>query len=888
MPSVDARPRVSDRVVQALALDVIRLPVVLGEREPREVVVRQLRGRLDVQVDPEIVTVCRRLGEAACALEVEHDVGDGEARRDDIGRKRGCAGELTDLLHEVPARACDRFAELGLLDRLDGFGRRLNDLHGLRVRRLARVGGLRRRARGQGDAKGCGCRNDGNDLLHGGLQSGQERTGGAAPKIAPPVAAVWHRHDLILDTARSACATDPDNLPYRQQRARDVVAVHYIDAMSTEPSLLIDLAGVARLADVKRPVASVWRTRFASSTDPFPAPVSERAGRAFFDALEVAQWLVRTDHGNNPDAVADAAAAAAPDGFDRADLSHVAAVDALLALAAASGTPIAEMQEGVQTHVAEIDPSDVFLATEVAAASPEWHAWADQLADAAYSPLEASRLLERGHLTTRSRAGSSGPLHGDAEALTARLVAALFEDGFAELSVAGEIHPRLAELMFSGVGQDADLLVSDDHLGRWIRRRLLCDGIVLPFPVPEPDGPRLSVLRLPTATATSTAAILHMVDELALDLRREDRAVVIAPSWALTDGIVGADAGLRAEVLRSGFVRAIVKLPAGLVASAPRESLTLWVLGREIGDVPVAERFTAVADLSDVAPTDAAVTDLISDVLAALGSARDVRAHAFRFTRLVRTTSLLAAEGALTSIVHPRASEPNRRELPVLLDHARVALGDDAPRLEPVPTNEPPLAPVPLEQLLDARHVRLLPGTRIGAAELGTEGLVVIQSDDLERPGHIGERRIDPLVFASSYPNAQLTAPGDVVFRTAPTARAWVDPDGAKVVCAPARILRVDAADPGGLVPEVVAADIDRSPAGPGSWRRWRLRRVAAKHASPLRRSLEDLAARRQNLEMRITALDAYADLLVSAVASGTVTLAEHSVDAAAAASDSI
>ncbi|GAA4072414.1 hypothetical protein GCM10023065_28320 [Microbacterium laevaniformans] len=54
--------------------------------------------------------------------------------------------------------------------------------------------------------------------------------------------------------------------------------------MSTAPSLLIDLAGVARLAGVQRPVASMWRSRFASSPDPFPRAINVEGGRACFEA----------------------------------------------------------------------------------------------------------------------------------------------------------------------------------------------------------------------------------------------------------------------------------------------------------------------------------------------------------------------------------------------------------------------------------------------------------------------------------------------------------------------------------------------------------------------------------------------------------------------------
>ena len=119
-----------------------------------------------------------------------------------------------------------------------------------------------------------------------------------------------------------------------------------------------------------------------------------------------------------------------------------------------------------------------------------------------------------------------------------------------------------------------------------------------------------------------------------------------------------------------------------------------------------------------------------------------------------------------------------------------------------------------------------------------------------------------------------------MVFRTAPSAKAWVDPDGSKVVVYPARVLRIDRADPGGLVPEVIAVDIDESRGGPAAWRRWRLRRVAPSAAEPLRSALSDLASRRAALKRRVKSLDSYARLLTDGVVSGAVTLTEPAADA--------
>lgn len=659
----------------------------------------------------------------------------------------------------------------------------------------------------------------------------------------------------------------------------------YVGLMSTESPLLLDLAGVARLAGVERPVASMWRTRFGTSSDPFPPPAQEKTGRPFFDAMSVAQWLVRTAHGNNPDAVADAAASASPKSFDITEPSHVASVDAALALIASTGAPLAGVDaDALGTAARSVDPDDSCLVTEVTGAQAAWVAWAEMLADAAYSPLEASRLLERRHAASRASAGSAGPLTAVGDALLVALGAALATGRNPELVVRGGVLATSALDLASRI-PDGEISATSGDQGRALRRRLLLEGMPLPTGGPSPASSRFTVLRMPSAEVRTPAQMLRALDELTLQLRDEDRALVLAPAGVLTGALGPADELTRSDVLRAGRVRAIVRLPAGLIVSAPREALALWVLGRETGDVPVAERFTAVADLTDVSLTLAARGDLATDVVAALGSAFDVRAHAFRFARLVRTTSLLAARGAL---IGAAGSAPmngtTHGELPVLLDRARARIPDDVPSTTPAETPAGALAPTTVEALLAERHLRVLPGTRLAADEYSATGLAVVSAEDLDRPHAIGERRVDPLVFAERHPSARLTQPGDVVFRTSPTARAWVDTEGATVVAHPARVLRIDAADPNGLIPELVSADIDLAHAGPGSWRRWMLRRVAPTAMVPLREALTDLARRRRDLVDRIEALDAYTDLLTTGVVSGTVTLTQP--DAADAASD--
>ncbi|MDN3495197.1 hypothetical protein QL996_04600 [Planococcus sp. APC 4015] len=654
--------------------------------------------------------------------------------------------------------------------------------------------------------------------------------------------------------------------------------------MSSSTSLLIGLTGIARLAGVQRPVASVWRSRFSTGEDAFPSAVKQNDGHPLFDAIDVARWLERTEHGNNPDAVADAAATAAPSDFDVSDAADVDVVDALLALRTAAGQSVGAMSRAELTALAlEVDPGDAFLRAEIERAPLGWAEWADVLADAAYTAAQGARVIERRHAATRASAGSAGPLTPVGENLVITLVSALVSPLTSRLRIGAGISPAFAMDVLREVGDELDVESPAGEAGRRIRRRLVCEAIATPSSAVDETSSSVHIHRLPTDSWSDAAAVLRDADEIALALASADRALIVAPSWAFTDALAGADDLARTTVLRSGRVRAVVRFGPGLVATAPRESMSVWVLGPPVGEVPIAERFTAIADLTDVDLSAAARHDVTSDVVAAMGSARDVRAHSFRFARLARTSSLLSSRGPLTagSTARRSRSAVADQELPARIDRARDALGPDAPGPAPVAADVVALPAARVDGLLAARHLRALGGIRVDSTEFSSSGLVAVSADDLDDPTRIGERRVEPLEFATRHPSAKLTLPGDVIFRTSPTPRAWVDVDGSKVVVYPARVLRIDASDSGGLVPELIAADIATSRGGAGAWRRWMLRRVAPSQVAPLRASLTDLAHRRAELLRRVDALDIYTDLLASGITSGVVTLTEPAASAA-------
>ena len=163
-------------------------------------------------------------------------------------------------------------------------------------------------------------------------------------------------------------------------------------------------------------------------------------------------------------------------------------------------------------------------------------------------------------------------------------------------------------------------------------------------------GPVVHVAQYPSPgePGIGAAQILSAVEHLVLQMDDQQRAVIIAPARVLCDvPLTAAGAGLRSGLLRTGRVRAIVRLPQGLLRSKPREAQALWVLGPSFAEVPIAERWTMVADLSTRTLTEDVSQDLISDIVASMGNRATIRAHSFRFARLVQTRLLLASRKSL-------------------------------------------------------------------------------------------------------------------------------------------------------------------------------------------------------------------------------------------------
>lgn len=741
--------------------------------------------------------------------------------------------------------------------------------------------------------------------------------------------------------------------------------------------LMLSLTDVAHLAQVQRPVVSMWRARAARTVAPFPPVKAKRGAQEFFDASEVSNWLASTGRGNNPSAAEDAAA------FAVVGRDHLGGVTALLTLHAAAGTALGELDADELLDLAdELDPDDTHLMREIESlgdAALQLASYVDRLVDAAYGALPALESLlaerQRAGLEQRSRTRlSPAALELVAEAAL-EVSAGARDDGattptFLEatpggsdllLAVAdmlGESAP--ARLGFTGHHQDkAEAGTDRDEMIRLALRRLrmhllhrenlesaVGDGrrsagmdasmtmLVAQYPSPgEPD--------------LDQQEILTSIDDLVLEMGPDDAGLVIAPAAHLVDGLTGEADSIRSQILRSGRVRAAIRLPERLLPANPRQAMALWVLGSPHLDVSIADRWTMVADLSAQALDEAARQDIVSDIAASLGNRHDVRAHAFRFARLVPTRKLLASRGALTAdarlptAVPPRPpalaagarprgrsrSTPSQQsgvdlivraeralsavesfpplpaQLCIRIDLPESSIQHTAGDARRSPTSAPGAAgrgntapgQSTLGALLQDKSLRYLPGARLDRDHLGTEGVRVWTADGLDhgydrslvstvrdRPGHT-DHFITPLLLAAHYPQAQLTEPGDIVFRTGARPAAVVDGVGAAVVQYPARVLRLrtktarpEAAHPeanrsgaAGLVPAVIAADINAAPGGP--WRRWPVRRFTPEATPGLVAALGRLADTRAALAERLGRLDDLERLLIEGAAAGVL-----------------
>jgi len=666
--------------------------------------------------------------------------------------------------------------------------------------------------------------------------------------------------------------------------------------MEAPATLRLTLSDIAGLARVQRPVVSMWRKRSAGSALPFPAPAALEAGRELFDADQVGAWLEATGRGNNTEARNDAAAFAGPAGLDRRET--FGGLTALLALKVLTGRALAPLGPDELLDLAdECDPDDRLLYSELEALTDGLTSladYADRLADSAYSPAAAFEQLLAGRFRTGLREHADTAFTTPALSLVAAAAIALAAtlDG---RPVFVDPTPGGGDLLAAVVREHADaahvpVLTADDDgaASRLLRRRLAVHGAdtgtmqLDSQAVPGDWGAAVHVAQYPSPGRPGATAeeILAAIEDVVLQMDDAQRAVIIAPARLLSDPLTGSSGNLRGDLLRSGRVRAIIQLAPGLLKAKPRELQALWILGPSFAEVPIADRWTMVADLSTRQLTQDVRQDLASDVVAAMGNRWTLRAHSFRFARLIPTRTLLAGKGSLVAAAAPttsraRAGAETALRVDELLASGQAGASGTGLAVQTVAVPAAAGA-VKVEDLLRSGSLRYIKGNRVPeSAGTKQEGTRFLGPADLLNPHSGPPRYLGLLEFAANNPSGRLTEPGDVVFCTSPRPAALVDRDGGSAVVFPARVLRIDAGDPGGLLPDVVAADINALPAADKSWRQWRLRRVPDAQRTQLAASLARLQHGQHLARERLKRLEELATLITDGVAGGSLTLTD-------------
>lgn len=675
----------------------------------------------------------------------------------------------------------------------------------------------------------------------------------------------------------------------------------------TPVTLVLTLSDVAALAGVRRPVVSMWRSRFAGTNRPFPPAlqaaeasrlIAAGTGSVTFDAVAVARWLESTGHGNNPAPLADLAAyarSALPVLKD--DPTHVAAVTALLCLKAVAARPLGSLDLDDLLDLAdETDPDDTFLFREIDGLGQDATAvarYVDALADAAFSP---SAALER--VTTRTRAGrvpttALAPAVRDLVSRAAVLLATAQggEPRFADVSPGGS--DLLIDTLDRAEQLSPTTVITAEHdspADRLLRRRLRARGLLVTQPDEAADGsrrPTVSVAQLPPVGPANLSPIqmLDLVDDLALGMAGVERALVVGPASLLVEKLADAQAEkVRDGVLRTHQLHAAITLPAGLLLSEPRRHLALWVLGPPRRKVAPADRWTVVSDLRNGSLDATTIDRLLTDIATLFADESLVAKHDFFAGRRIRTAELLVSRSMRTTPV--AAAIPGRLateavvELRTLAEQTHLA---DVFAVSPRDTAFSPPARESLSALVATRRARVFPGARIESRLIiqrttGTDslrGAPVIGPSELLGDLAWGERRVDRFEYELQKHGARFTEPGDVVFCTTPRIDARVDEDGGCVVQYPARVLRCRRPEKAErlLVPPVVAADITAQPAHAKRWRDWLLRTAATDEAPSLVEVLDAVQDELKATERRLASLRQLTAALMDGVTDDYVTV---------------
>lgn len=606
----------------------------------------------------------------------------------------------------------------------------------------------------------------------------------------------------------------------------------------------ITMQGIASLANVKRPVVSMWRTRFATSDLPFPAPVNEEP--LLFDADEVGQWLRETGRGNNPQAYLETALHSS----ESEQFGHeLNTTSTLLLLSELSGAPIQDIDLDTAFKVARsFGLPDVLSEEHVeeALTAPALCAATDNLVEAAFSGRNALQVLYEKELQTNPRA--------DELAFTApgsEFIAAALKESVGGPDAFLLPHSTLALLFITAVTELSDegwaaKVVFDPNLTDPIDmlawRRLAAAGALVSAS-PVHAG---AITHLYATLETDEALVFEQIEDLLQDLGVVDQLLVFAPETLL----IGEEAAFSRRALLAPHpnvrehLRYVAELPRGLSRRQPRLRLGVWAFGAREAQLTVA------SSLAKLQPNAQHGQVLGADLAAALLGDPGITAHAFTSAAIRATDRLVQRDSlALTPDLFPPVDGGERLARIWELDEGKTITRG----LSAVP---PSRATIPLREALAMRVLRELSGFNIPDTEIVDPApghVAVINTQTLDGTSTLGTQTIGRLRLEQIAPHATLTEPGDIVYH--PKYGAYLDVEGGHLPVAPTRILRCTASEdhPRILVPEIVRFDVNEQlHLDKGAWQ---LRAVEPANASDVAHVAQMLRERRSDLEQQLANL---------------------------------
>lgn len=623
--------------------------------------------------------------------------------------------------------------------------------------------------------------------------------------------------------------------------------------MTTQQTL--SLGQIARLCHVKRAVATMWLKRPVAGA-PFPSP--SPTGR--YAADEVLDWLERTGRGNNPQPRLDLALETT---FNAGrGTKEMQALTAMVAARSIVDCPLASMDtEDLLDAVEEADPDDDWLWSEVEALDVERLSHeADALVEAAWTTSDAhDRLVQE---VTR-RTANTPRLAEDFVALVSTAAKALLSPGGELVDVNGTANDVLVNLMRDEDLQDVGLVLPGEGAGhRMARQRLAVRHLVARTPSFDDDWQLAEGSVILARLESDVHAALDDLDQLSLQLAPGTRALVIGPAQILVDPL-GSSTSRRDAVLRDHLVRAVVRLPQGLLADGARGHLALWLMDG------TADARPFVGDLSGT-PLNSALRQRLLDDLVAVAQQDSRRCiellHPVALPSLLTRSRSLVTLGQTVPVGLPSAPGDDAAKIQQLL--TRLTVSEPSPMegiTARVATDRTPSLVV-LGELAQQRLAKVVSGTRLNVEALPVGSSRLWTAAGLARRA---PQPVDMLQLTRQAPEAKVTQPGDVVFCSTGKPVAQVDDEGSAVVAYPARVLRLDSRAP--ISPRSVAAVINELPAGCGAWRTWQVPIARDRRATDDTLALLERCERQ--LQDRQNVVDELRRVVMRCVPCGAVTL---------------